>query len=149
MTAAAAALPTPAPPIDTEAVMRRPDDPAPPLVQLRPTLTAEQRDTARRESQALRATTTAATATTATVPTGPVFAIATRPSRSRDDALALQAVLQGLKAQSITAIPTRLDVMAAQGRWRVVWWPHPRQDEAQVLLVEARARGLPVELIRF
>ena len=45
--------------------------------------------------------------------------------------------------------PTRLDVMAAQGRWRVVWWPHPRQKEAEALLLEARARGLKVDLIAF
>ena len=80
---------------------------------------------------------------------GPVYALATPPVRNRDDALAQQVLLQGMKAQISTPVPTQLDVMPSQGRWRVVWWPHPQQQEAEALLREARARGLKVELIAF
>jgi hypothetical protein len=133
-------------PADKAPVLRRVSDGASPLVRLRPQLSDEEKQAARQASQALR---DAATPPPPAVPTGPVYAIATRPSRSRDDALALQAVLRGLQAQTATPIPTRLDVMRAQGRWRVVWWPHTQQQEAQALLAAARARGLQVELIPF
>jgi hypothetical protein len=39
--------------------------------------------------------------------------------------------------------------MAAGTGWRVVWWPHHKQDDAERLRVEARARGLKLELIAF
>jgi hypothetical protein len=78
-----------------------------------------------------------------------VYAIATPALRTRDDALAQQALLQGLKAQTPTPGPTQLTVMPTQNRWRVVWFPHPVQRDAERLLVEARARGLKVELIAF
>jgi hypothetical protein len=142
---AAEAAPRPTP-VDTTPVLRRVSDGASPLVHLRPQLSADEKQAARQASQALR---DAAAPPAATLPTGPVFAIATQPSRSRDDALALQAVLQGLQAQTATPIPTRLEVMKARGRWRVVWWPHTQQQDAQALLAEARARGLQVELIPF
>jgi hypothetical protein len=120
---------------------------APPLARIRPTLSEDERRAARVQAAALRPAPAASAVAAAS--TGPVYALVTPPVRSRDDATAQQVLLQGLKAQVPTPGPTRLDVMAAQGRWRVVWWPHPQQKEAQALLLEARARGLKVDLIAF
>lgn len=130
-------------PLDVDPVLRSRADGAPPLVQIRPRLTEDEQRAARVQAVALRPA-PAASAAAATV-----YAIATPALRTRDDALAQQALLQGLKAQSPTPGPTQLAVMPAQGRWRVVWFPHPVQREAERLIVEARARGLKVELIAF
>lgn len=143
-------------PTPVVAVDFRPTDVAPmlqdaqaagPLVHIRPTLTEDERRAARLQAEALRPA--MAPETTASVPTGPVFALATPALRTRDDAVAQQVLLQSLKAQVPTPLPTQLDVMAAGKRWRVVWWPHPQQDEAERLRIEARARGLKLELIAF
>ncbi|MBT9487026.1 MAG: hypothetical protein IV093_05890 [Rubrivivax sp.] len=126
----------------------------PPLARIRPQLTEDERREARLQATSLRtpsATAAASAASGASAPAlqGPVYALATPPVRNRDDALAQQVLLQGMKAQVKTPVPTQLDLMSAQGRWRVVWWPHPQQQEAQALLLQARARGLKVELIAF
>ena len=122
-----------------------------PLARIRPQLTEDERREARLQAEALRTPSAASAASSATTPAlkGPVYALATVPVRTRDDALAQQVLLQGMKAQVATPVPTQLDVMSAQGRWRVVWWPHPQQQEAEALLLQARARGLKVELIVF
>lgn len=142
------------PPHVSPTVMARSDGAAP-LARIRPHLTEDERRQARLQAESLRpGTTGAAAAAGASAPAallgpGPVYALVTPLARNRDDALAQQVLLQGLKAQTPTLVPTQLDVMASQGRWRVVWWPHPRQQEAEALLKEARARGLKVELIVF
>lgn len=134
-------------PLDMGPILRLRADGAPPLVEIRPRLTdAEQRE-ARVQAATLRPA--AAESAASAVGHGPVYAIATPALRTRDDALAQQALLQGLKAQVPTPVPTQLAVMPAQGRWRVVWFPHPVQREAEDLVVQARARGLKVELIAF
>lgn len=123
----------------------------PPLARIRPQLTEDERREARLQAASLRTAAAPAAASAASAPNlkGPVYALATPPVRNRDDALAQQVLLQGMKAQVSTPVPTQLDVMSAQGRWRVVWWPHPQQQEAEALLLQARARGLKVELIAF
>jgi hypothetical protein len=143
-------------PVITATEVVRPADVAPmlqdaqaagPLVRIRPTLTEDERRTARLQAEALRPATAPEPA--ASMPSGPVFALASPAMRTRDDAVAQQVLLQSLKAQVATPTPTHLDVMAAGKRWRVVWWPHPRQDDAERLRLEARARGLKLELIAF
>lgn len=119
---------------------------AAPLVRIRPVLTEDERREARLRSASLRP---AGGASAALPAKGPVYAIVTPGLRTRTDAEAQQVLLQGLMAQTATPVPTHLDVMAAKGRWRVVWWPHPQQRQAEQLLLEARARGLKVELIAF
>lgn len=123
----------------------------PPLARIRPQLTEDERREARLQAASLRGAAAPMAASAASGPSfkGPVYALATPPVRTRDDALAQQVLLQGMKAQVSTPVPTQLDVMSAQGRWRVVWWPHPQQQEAEALLLQARARGLKVELIAF
>jgi hypothetical protein len=132
-------------------------DTAPGKVSILPSLTDAQRHTARLQADAARLATAsvappAAAASASTAPAaagGHQFAIVTPPAPSRDDAQAQQVLLQGLLAQTRTAQPTRLDVMPAGHRWRVVWWPHPQRAEAEALMLQARARGLKVELIDF
>lgn len=119
---------------------------AAPLVRIRPVLTEDERREARLRSASLRP---AGGASAAATTQGPVYAIVTPGLRTRVDAEAQQVLLQGLMAQTATPVPTQLDVMAAKGRWRVVWWPHPQHKQAEQLLLEARARGLKVELIAF
>ena len=114
-------------------------------MRIRPQLTEDERRAARLQAAAHRP----AAADGPAIPTGTAFAIATPPARLRDDALAQQVLLQSLKAQTATPVPTHLDVMAAQGRWRVVWWPHLQEKDAEALVQQARARGLKVELIAF
>ena len=121
---------------------------AAPLVRIRPELTEDERREARLRSASLRPAATA-TASGAAAAKGPVYAIVTPGLRTRVDAEAQQVLLQGLMAQTATTVPTHLDVMASKGSWRVVWWPHPQQKQAEQLLLEARARGLKVELIAF
>lgn len=116
-----------------------------PLVRIRPTLTEDERRQARVAAAALRPS----AAASAAVPSGTVYALATAAMSRRDDAEAQQVLMQGLKAQTSTPLPTQLDVMPVGRQWRVVWWPHPQQDEAERLRVEARARGLKLELIAF
>lgn len=128
-------------PLDVAPTVRSRADGAAPLVQIRPRLTDAEQRAARVQAAALRPAPAAAAPT--------VYAIATPALRTRDDALAQQVLMQGLKAQSRTQAPTALAVLPARGRWRVVWFPHPVQREAERLLVEARARGLKVELIAF
>jgi hypothetical protein len=118
-----------------------------PLVRIRPTLTEDERRSARLQAEALRPT--AAPAATASMTSAPVYALATPALRTRDDAVAQQVLMHSLKAQVSTRQPTQLDVMATGQRWRVVWWPHPKQDEAERLRAQARARGLKLELIAF
>lgn len=132
-------------PLDVAPTVLSRADGAAPLVQIRPRLTDAEQRAARVQAAALRPAQRASAAPAATT----VYAIATPALRTRDDALAQQALMQGLKAQSRTRAPTALAVLPAQGRWRVVWFPHPVQREAERLLVEARARGLKVELIAF
>jgi hypothetical protein len=129
------------------APMRQDAKAAGPLVQIRPSLTPAQRREARQQAEALRPKPPPASGPAA--PPGQVYALATPALRTRDDAQAQQALLQGLKAQVATPTPTQLDVMAAGTGWRVVWWPHHKQDDAERLRVEARARGLKLELIAF
>lgn len=131
-------------PTDVAPVVRLRAEGAPPLVQIRPRLTEDEQREARVAAAALRPAAIPSAAGHRTV-----FAIATPALRTRDDALAQQALLQGLRAQASTPVPTQLSVMPAQGRWRVVWFPHPEQREAEALVVQARARGLKVELIAF
>lgn len=119
---------------------------AAPLVSIRPRLGAADRQAARAVAEAAQ---TARRAAAAPALAGRQFALATPAARSRDDALAQQALLQGLLAQTAGGQPTRVDVMAARGRWRAVWWPHPERAQAEQLLQAARARGLKVELIEF
>ncbi len=119
-----------------------------PLVRIRPTLTEDERRQARLQAQALRPP-PAASAPGEALLKGPVYALATPPLRTRDDAQAQQVLLHGLKAQVATPLPTQLDVMPAGKRWRVVWWPHPQAEEAERLRLEASARGLKLEVIAF
>jgi hypothetical protein len=144
------------PPANVAPTVMARSDGAAPLARIRPHLTEDERRQARLQAETLRpgATGPATVAGSASSPAallgqGPVYALVTPLARNRDDALAQQVLLQGLKAQTPTLVPTQLDVMPSQGRWRVVWWPHPRQQEAEALLKEARARGLKVELIVF
>jgi hypothetical protein len=117
-----------------------------PLVRIRPTLTEDERRQARLQAETLRPP---PPPTVDTLLKGPVYALATPPLRTRDDAQAQQVLLHGLKAQVATPVPTQLDVMPAGRRWRVVWWPHPQAEEAERLRVEASARGLKLEVIAF
>jgi hypothetical protein len=117
-----------------------------PLVRIRPTLTEDERRQARLQAETLRPP---PAAPAEALLQGPVYALATPPLRTRDDAQAQQVLLHGLKAQVATPVPTQLDVMPAGQRWRVVWWPHPQADEAERLRLEASARGLKLEVIAF
>ena len=114
-----------------------------PLVHIRPTLTEDERRQARSEADALRRPPTEA------LLQGDVFALSTPALRTRDDAQAQQVLLQSLQAQVSTPVPTHLDVMRAGRHWRVVWWPHPRAEDAEQLRREALARGLKLEVIAF
>lgn len=144
---AAVALAAVEKPMDMHPMLRSRADGAPPLVRIRPRLTDEEQRQARVQAATVRPAAAGSAASAAGH--GPVYAIATPVLRTRDDALAQQALLQGLKAQTPTPVPTELAVMPSQGRWRVVWFPHPVQREAEDLIVQARARGLKVELIAF
>ena len=119
-----------------------------PLVRIRPTLTEDERRQARVQAEALRPS-PAASSPAESLLKGPVYALATAPLRTRDDAQAQQVLLHSLKAQVATSVPTPLDVMPAGRRWRVVWWPHPQAEEAERLRLEASARGLKLEVIAF
>lgn len=137
-------------PVDVPVTLSSRAQGAAPLVALRPRLGEDERRAARVAAEAVRLTSQPGSgAPAASAPTGPVYAIATLPARTRDDAQAQQAALQGLLARTATPMPTKLDLMQAQGRWRVVWWPHPQRAQAEELLLAARARGLKVELIAF
>lgn len=114
-----------------------------PLVQIRPTLTEDERRQARIEADALRRPPTEA------LLQGDVFALSTPALRTRDDAQAQQVLLRSLQAQVSTPVPTHLDVMRAGRHWRVVWWPHPRAEDAEQLRREALARGLKLDVIAF
>ena len=117
-----------------------------PLVRIRPDLTEDERRAARLQADALR---TAAAGPPPALHNGKVYALATPALRTREDAQAQRVLLQSLKAQVSTPMPTQLDLMATGQRWRVVWWPHPQQADAERLRVAARARGLKLELIAF
>lgn len=117
-----------------------------PLVRIRPNFTEDERRQARLVAEAARPP---KVDPIAAMKAGTVYALATPALRTRDDAQAQQVLLQSLKAQVATPVPTHLDLMPTGRRWRVVWWPHPEQAEAERLRVEARARGLDLELIAF
>ncbi|MCB1998204.1 MAG: hypothetical protein KDG57_20430 [Rhodoferax sp.] len=145
--ASTAALPTSFHPTDVSPMLQDAAA-AGPLVRIRPTLTEDERRQARLQAEALRPS-PVASAPAANLLKGTVFALATPPLRSRDDAQAQQVLLHSMKAQVATPVPTHLDVMAAGPRWRVVWWPHPKAEDAERLRLEASARGLKLEVIAF
>jgi len=120
----------------------------PPLVSIRPRLSDDTQRHARVEAATLRQA-QAATKPEAAALDGPVYALVTRATRQREDAQGQQVLLQGLQAQAATGRPTRVELMARGGRWQVVWWPLPDRRRAEDLLVEARARGLKVEIVSF
>jgi hypothetical protein len=146
------------PPVPLPAVVRPPRPPdvpielraradgAAPLVSLRPSLNEGERRAARVVAEAARQQ--AAAPQTASAH-GRMYAIATLPTRTREDAEAQRVALQGLLARTATPQPTRLELMPSGRRWRVVWWPHAQRQAAQELLLQARARGLKAELIDF
>ena len=139
--APAAAVPG-GPPLDKPPTLR--DTAASgPLVHIRPTLTEDERRQARIEADTLRRPPTEA------LLQGDVFALSTPALRTRDDAQAQQVLLRSLQAQVSTPVPTHLDVMRAGRHWRVVWWPHPRAEDAEQLRREALARGLKLDVIAF
>ncbi len=115
-----------------------------PLVQIRPRLSEDERARAREQARALRPAPVGEV-----LGKGPAYALVTAPLPSLDDAQAQQALLQGLKAQLGGSQDTRLDLMRAGRRWRVVWWPHARTEEAQALRAAAAARGLKLEVVSF
>ena len=135
--------PEPDRPVDVPVTLADRAAGAAPLVSIRPRLGDADRRGARVAADAVRL------ASAAPALPGRLFALATPAARSRDHARAQQVLMQGLLAQTITRQPTRLDLMPARGRWRVVWWPHPDRAQAEQLLQAARARGLKVELIEF
>ncbi|MCP5285749.1 MAG: hypothetical protein H6933_12700 [Burkholderiaceae bacterium] len=146
-TASTAAVPTSVHPTDVSPMLQDAAA-AGPLVRIRPALTEDERRQARLQAEALRPS-PVASAAAANLLKGTVFALATPPLRSRDDAQAQQVLLHSMKAQVATPVPTQLDVMAAGKRWRVVWWPHPKAEDAERLRLEASARGLKLEVIAF
>jgi len=133
-------------PLDVPVTLLSRADGQPALVSIRPALSEGDRRAARVAAESVRL---AAAPKPAAAALGRMYAIATLPSRTREDAMALRVALQGLLARTTTPMPTRLDVMPSGRQWRVLWWPHPQRAAAEDLLLQARARGLPAELIDF
>lgn len=117
----------------------------------------KRREFVRAHSRALRSGSDAATAATAATNAAlsevararTVYAIATQPTPSRENAEAQMAVMRGVLTTSPTPLPTRLELMPVGRAWRVVWWPHPKREDAERLLATVRARTLHADLVVF
>jgi hypothetical protein len=84
----------------------------------------------------------------AVVPKGPVFAVSTRPLRTRAEAEQLQAAM-GALLRTTGAAGVKLELLPEGEDWRVVAWPFTSQadaDRARALLV---GRGMRVQVLRF
>lgn len=113
-------------------------------------LDAAQREAVRADSRARRAAAAAsAPPSLDSLLKAHAFAVATEPTARRADADAQLAVVRSLMAQTQTEPATRLELMAAGRRWRVVWWPHATQALAEERLRDVRARGVQAEIVRF
>jgi hypothetical protein len=144
----APAAAAPARPVDVPVRLWDPQAGEPPLVSIRPQFSDAAQRRARVEAATVRQARAAIQPESA--PTdGPVYALVTRATRQRADAQGQLVLLQGLQAQSATGRPTRVELMARGGRWQVVWGPLADRRRAEDLLLEARARGLKVQIVSF
>jgi hypothetical protein len=81
-------------------------------------------------------------------PTGPVYAVSTRPLRTRAEAEQLLAAM-GALLRTTGAIGVKLELLPEGEDWRVVAWPFSNQadaDRARAMLV---GRGMRVQVLRF
>jgi hypothetical protein len=121
---------------------------------IRPGLSAEVREAARRESQALRGASAGASAVSsggsapgASSPTGQVYAVATPATRTRAGAQ-LRIVLMNAPTEADAGRP-RAEVLQVAEGWRAVIWPYADRASAERTRELLAARGIPAEVIAF
>ena len=79
---------------------------------------------------------------------GPVFAISTRPLRTRAEAEQVQAAMQSLLAGAGPA-GLRVEVMPEGDDWRVVAMPYTRGADAERGRALLASRGMRVKVVDF
>ncbi len=79
---------------------------------------------------------------------GPSFALTTRPLRTRAESEQVQAAVRAL-LDTHTREPVLVELMPAGDDWRVVCWPFPRRQDAQLARALLLTRGLRLEAVEF
>jgi hypothetical protein len=78
----------------------------------------------------------------------PVWAISTRPLRTRTEAEQVMAAMEGL-LRPLGMPAVRTEILAQGDDWRVVGWPYTERREADRALAVLVARGMRVQVIDF
>jgi hypothetical protein len=78
----------------------------------------------------------------------PVWAISTRPLRTRTEAEQVMAAMEGL-LRPLGMPAVRTEILAQGDDWRVVGWPYTERREADRALAVLVARGIRVQVIDF
>lgn len=124
-----------------------------PLGRIRPTLSDDDKRTARQQAAQLRenpGSAAVATGTTATATTpAPVYAVVSRPTRQRETAASNLALMRSTGARLSAPAPDHGELMQSQGEWRAAWWPFASQADAERARVMLAGRGLKAEVVEF
>lgn len=130
--------------------------PTQPLARIRPTLSADQRQAARRQAEQLRAAPVAikralapARDPTVTVKSGPLYAVVSRPSRERHAAARSLALMRASSTRLPPPLPQQGELMRSQGEWRATWWPFTSLADAERARLLLASRGLMTEVVEF
>jgi len=124
-----------------------------PQADIRPTLSDEQRYTARAEAAKLRGdpppppppSLEAAAAAAA----GPVYAVVSPASRQRETAATSLVLMQSAAARLAGTVPEHGELVQSQGQWRAAWWPFASLVDAERARVLLAGRGLKAEVVEF
>ena len=122
------------------------------LARVRPQLSDQDKRQAREQSARFHADQPAASGQTqaaAELAKGPVYALVSRPSQVRDDALRNLKLMKLTRTRMASPTPEQAELVQQHGQWRAAWWPFGNQAEAERARVLLSGRGLRTEVVEF
>ena len=122
------------------------------LALVRPRLSDQDKRLAREQSARLQADQQVASRqaqAAADLAKSPVYALVSRPSLQRDEALRNLKLMQAARARLAPQAPEQAELVQHQGQWRAAWWPFGNQAEAERARVMLSGRGLRTEMVEF
>jgi hypothetical protein len=148
VTAAAASAPAPEQAVAARAALP-PQAPGTPVAKpdrddIRPALSAEERQAAREQAARLRGEPPPPPPVATTV-----YAVVSRPSRARDEAVHGLALMQAAAARLPPPVPDHSELMNSQGQWRAAWWPFTSLADAERARIMLTGKGLKAEVVEF
>ena len=120
---------------------------------IRPQLSADQRQAARQQAEQLRGQAASPLPTpgaeAAPAATGPVYAVVSRPSRQREAATNAAVLMQAAGERLPPPAPAHVELMQTGSEWRAAWWPFTSLVDAERARVMLVGRGLKAEVVEF